>query len=258
MRRIYNLFFWVYFVVSSPYYLFRVWGRGDWGRSLGQRFGHYDISLKQSITNRHLIWFQIPRADQLEGSDRLLRALAVRLPNVKFIISTSTFEMMQFLQKRLPANMGKIYHPIDRRDCVARALGTMHPRAVIFANAELRPNFIWRARGRSPLFLVNALLPNRSFSRYRRLGFLFRPLLESFTLIGTQTEEAASRFRRAGAPGEIVRNVGDLAVNPEAVERTVEAILAHLAGTDLYITPTSHPEANQEAANQVQGQIRSR
>jgi 3-deoxy-D-manno-octulosonic-acid transferase len=248
MRRLYNCLFWVYFVVSSPYYFFRVWGRGDWSRSFGQRFGHYDISVKQSITNRHMIWLQLLRADKLEGCERLLEALAIRLPNVKFIVSTSTFEVMQLIQHRLPAGVGKIYHPIDRRDCVARALGTMHPRAVILAGAELRPNFIWRARGRSPLFLVDAHLPNRSYARYRRLGFLFRPLLESLVFIGARTEDQAARFRRAGAPSEVVESVGDLAVEPGAVDKTVDAILAHLAGTDLYIAPGPPSVAHHQTA----------
>ena len=256
MRRLYNLWYWVYFILSSPYYFLRVWARGDWHKSLSQRFGHYDINLKQSITNRHLVWVQVPGLEELPACGELIRALEKRLPNVKFMASTTTVATMQALHDRLPPYTGKIYHPIDRRDCVARALGTMHPRAIILAGSDLKPNFVWRARGRYPIFLINARLSRAQLSRYRRLSFLFRPLFRSLTFLGAQTEEQAARFRKVGAPPEVIHVLGDLANDPKAVQNTVDGILAHLAGSDLYIAPASAQSTSASAVD-LTGRTRS-
>jgi hypothetical protein len=53
--------------------------------------------------------------------------------------------------------------------------------AIILVEAEIWPNFIWKARDmRIPLFLVNARLSDRSFPRYKRFGFLFRRFFAAF------------------------------------------------------------------------------
>jgi len=63
------------------------------------------------------------------------------------------------LQAKLPTHVSKIYYPIDRRTCVARALSTIRPLAIVLVEAEIWPNFLWRARDLGkPVFLVNARL----------------------------------------------------------------------------------------------------
>src|SRR5208282_3071462 len=62
-----------------------------------------------------------------------------------------------------------------------RGPGPNHPRANFVVEAEIWPNFLWRARDRRiPLFLANARLSSRSYRGYRRFGFLFRPLFAAF------------------------------------------------------------------------------
>jgi len=111
----------------------------------------------------------------------------------------------------LPMHIGKIYYPIDRRSWVVRALGTINPEAIILVEAEIWPNFIWRAKKLGiPLFLANARLSDRSFRGYKRLGFLFRPLFASFAGVGAQNEEDAARLREVGCRPEAIRIVGNL------------------------------------------------
>ncbi len=67
---------------------------------------------------------------------------------------------------------------MDRRNVRAsRSVLRIHPEAIVLVEAEIWPNFLWRADDRRiPLFLVNARLSERSYRGYRRFGFLFRPL----------------------------------------------------------------------------------
>jgi 3-deoxy-D-manno-octulosonic-acid transferase len=211
MRSLYNILFLIFFGLSSPFYFFKMWRRGNWQSGFRQRFGEYDNKIKQSITNRHILWLHAVSVGEMNVCMQLIRALQPRMPNLKIIVSTTTTTGMGELQKRLPPEVGKVYYPIDRRKYVARALAILHPDAVVLVEAEIWPNFIWRARSLGiPLFLVNARLSDRSYPRYKKFGFLFRKLFESFHAVGAQNEADAAKLRELGCRPEAVRVVGNL------------------------------------------------
>ena len=185
--------------------------RGNWRKGFRQRFGQYDSGIKQSLTNRQVIWLHAVSVGEMNVCMALIRALEPRVPNVKIVVSTTTTTGMGELQKRLPSHVGKIYYPIDRRKYVNRALSTIHPSAVILVEAEIWPNFIWRARSLGkPLFLVNARLSDRSFPRYKKFGFLFRELFASFTAVEAQSQEYAAKLLEVGCRPEAVHMLGNL------------------------------------------------
>jgi 3-deoxy-D-manno-octulosonic-acid transferase len=102
---------------------------------------------------------------------------------------------------------------------VARALGAIKPVAVLLMEAEVWPNFLWRARNLDiPVFLVNARLSERSYRWYRRLGWFFRPLFESFAGVGAQNEADAARLRELGCRPEVIRVVGSLKFDAAQLE----------------------------------------
>ena len=211
MRILYNILFAVFFVLSSPYYFVRMRRRGNWQNGFGQRFARYDAKFKQAITNRHTLWMHAVSVGEVNLCTHLIRALEPRLPNLKIVVSTTTSTGMEDLQRKLPSHISKIYYPIDFRSCVNRALKSIRPEAIVLVEAEIWPNFLWRARDMAlPVFLVNARLSERSFRGYQRLGFLFRPLFGAFTGVGTQNEEDASRLRELGCRSEALHIVGNL------------------------------------------------
>ena len=211
MRTLYNILFTIFFVLSSPYYFVRMRRRGNWQEGFGQRFGRYDTKLKQAITNRHVLWMHAVSVGEVNVCTQLIRALEPRLPNLKIVVSTTTTTGMGELQRKLPTHISKIYYPIDRRTCVARALSTIRPEAIVLVEAEIWPNFLWRARDQGmPVFLVNARLSERSYRGYRRFGFLFRPLFASFAGVGAQNEADAARLRELGCRPEAIHIVGSL------------------------------------------------
>ena len=211
MRTLYNILFWVFFLVSSPYYFWRLLRRGNWQAGFGERFGQYDTKLKQAITNRHNLWLHAVSVGEVNLCTQLIRALEPRLPNAKIIVSTTTTTGMGELKQKLPPHVSKIYYPVDRRKFVSRALVTLNPEAIILVEAEIWPNFIWRATAKGiPLFLVNARLSERSYRGYRRFGFLIRPLFAAFTGVGAQSEADAVRLREIGCRPEAIHIVGSL------------------------------------------------
>jgi 3-deoxy-D-manno-octulosonic-acid transferase len=87
----------------------------------------------------------------------------------------------------------------------------IHPEAIVLIEAEIWPNFLWRAREIGiPAFLVNARLSEKSYRGYKRWGMLFRPIFASLTGVGCQNEADAERLRELGCRPEAIRVVGNL------------------------------------------------
>jgi 3-deoxy-D-manno-octulosonic-acid transferase len=211
VRTLYNILFLLFFTLASPYYFWRLRRRGNWLDGFGQRFASYDPSLKQALTNRHVIWIHAVSVGEVNLCTQLINALEPRVPNLKFVVSCTTTTGMAELRRRLPTRISKIYYPVDRRKYVRRALATINPVAIVLVEAEIWPNFLWRAADLDiPLFLANARLSDRSFPRYKKLGWLFRPLFRSFAGIGCQNEADAVRLREVGCSSRAVRVVGNL------------------------------------------------
>jgi 3-deoxy-D-manno-octulosonic-acid transferase len=211
MRTLYNILFTIFFVLSSPYYFRRMRRRGNWRPGFRERFARYDANLKQALTNRQVLWLHAVSVGEVNLCTQLIRALELRLPNVKLVVSTTTTTGMAELRRRLPTHISKIYYPIDRRKYIGRALAVINPEAIVLVEAEIWPNFLWRARDlHVPVFLANARLSDRSLRGYRRFGFLFRPIFASFAGVGCQNEEDAVRLRAVGCRPEAVRIVGNL------------------------------------------------
>lgn len=211
VRKLYNILFTIFFVLSSPYYFMRMWRRGNWLPGFRERFGHYSAGLKQVLTNRHIVWIHAVSVGEVNLCTQLIRALEPQVPNVKIVVSTTTTTGMGELRSRLPTHISKIYYPVDRRKCVNRALAIINPTAIVLVEAEIWPNFIWRAGDLGiPLFLANARLSDRSYRGYKRFDRLFRPLFASFAGIGAQNEEDAGRLREVGCRPEAIRIVGNL------------------------------------------------
>jgi len=185
--------------------------RGGWRAGFGERFAIYDSALKQALTNRHIIWIHAVSVGEVNLCTQLIQALEPHVPNVKFVVSCTTSTGMAELRRRLPTRVSKIYYPIDRRKFVRRALATINPEAIILVEAEIWPNFLWRAADLGiPVFLANARLSDRSYPRYKKIAFLFRRLFASFAGVCCQNATDAERLRAVGCRPEAVRVVGNL------------------------------------------------
>jgi 3-deoxy-D-manno-octulosonic-acid transferase len=259
MRTAYNLVFIIFFILSSPYYFLKMWRRGNWRTGFRQRFGDYDAKVRQSITNRQILWMHAVSVGEMNVCVQVIRALEPRMPNLKIVVSTTTTTAMGELQKRLPAHVTKIYYPVDRRKYVASALATIHPHAFALIESEIWPNFLWQAKAKGiPLFLINARLSERSFPRYKRFSFLFRPLFGSFAAVGAQNEDDAARLRELGCAPDAVHVVGNLKFDAAKLEGKalldVPALLAELgvpAGAPIVVAGSTHPGEDEILAEQL-------
>jgi 3-deoxy-D-manno-octulosonic-acid transferase len=196
--------------------------RGNWRAGLTERFGKFNVIFKQSITNRQVLWLHAVSVGEVNVCTQLIRAIEPRMPNLKIVVSTTTTTGMAELKKKLPTLVSKIYYPLDLRKYVSRALSAIYPEAIILVEAEIWPNFIWRATEMGiPVFLVNARLSERSYRNYKRFAFIFRPLFASLAGVGAQNEADAARLRELGCRPELIQIVGNLKFDAAHLETQV-------------------------------------
>lgn len=188
-----------------------MWRRGNWQAGFGERIARYGSKFKQAITNRDIIWLHAVSVGEVNICTQLIKALEPRAPNLKIVVSTTTSTGMAELQKKLPSHISKIYYPLDARRFVRRAFRLISPDAIVLVEAEIWPNFLWRARDLgTPVFLVNARLSEKSHRGYRRMAFLFRPIFKSFKGVGCQNEADARRLEAVGFRKESIHVVGNM------------------------------------------------
>jgi 3-deoxy-D-manno-octulosonic-acid transferase len=220
VRFFYNILFFIFFWLSAPWYFLKMSRRPNWRPGFMQRFGYYGPELKKKTDGRSVLWLHAVSVGEVGICLQLIRALEQRLPVYQYVVSTTTSTGMGELQRRLPPHIPRFYYPADFPGVVRRAMNCFRPGAIILVEAELWPNFLWRAIDRNiPLFLVNARISERSFPRYRRAGFLFRSIFARFRAVGCQEASDAERLRQLGFLPEAVHQVGNLkfdAAQPDA------------------------------------------
>lgn len=212
MRTFYNILFIVFFTLAAPYYFWRLRRRPtDWTTGFGQRFALYDPAIKQALTNRQVIWLHAVSVGEVGLCTQLINALEPRVPNAKIVVSCTTTTGMAEYRRRLPTRITKVYYPVDRRKFVRRALATINPEAIILLEAEIWPNFLWRANDLNiPVFLANARLSERSYPRYKMFRTLFRPIFASLAGVSCENESEVRKMCDVGCRPEAVQAVGNL------------------------------------------------
>ena len=244
--------------LSAPFYWLKMVRRGNWREGFSQRFGKYSSKIKQALTNRHVLWLHAVSVGEVNICTQLIAALEPRLPNLKIVVSTTTSTGMAELQRKLPSHVVKMYYPIDRRIWTWRALATIHPAAVVLVEAEIWPNFLWRAHDLNiPVFLVNARLSKRSYRGYKRFGFLFRPIFRNLTGVGCQNDDDARRLIELGCRPEAIHVVGNLKFDAAKLEERrlvdVQNLLKQIGvrpGSRVLVAGSTH--AGEEA---IMGQV---
>lgn len=211
MKLIYNILFLIFFIFTAPYYFWRLWRRGNWGKNFTQRFGHYSKSIRDSVKGKRVIWFHAVSVGEVNLCVQLILRFTKRCPQYQILASTTTTTGMAELEKKLPVSITKIYYPIDWIGSVRKALKAFHPEAIVLIEAEIWPNFLWESSGRKiPLYLFNTRLSDRSFRRYLKAKFIFQNIFRNFRAMGVQDQNDKEHLLALGAHEDAIIITGNL------------------------------------------------
>jgi 3-deoxy-D-manno-octulosonic-acid transferase len=191
------------------------------------------------------IWVHAVSLGEMSAAAPLLRALRSRYPAIPLVITTATPAGRSRAQALLGPGADVRYLAYDTPGSVRRFLARVQPRVALIMETELWPNLLRECRRRAvPVLLASARLSEKSVSRYRRFGSLFRSVFNENLLIAAQTEADAGRFRAIGAADEQVRVIGnakfDVELDPGLVQAGRNLRAAYGSHRPVWIAGSTH------------------
>jgi 3-deoxy-D-manno-octulosonic-acid transferase len=209
----YNLITGILFLFGFPFLILYNLAQGKYSDRLVERLGRYPQHLRpdETLPNWRPLWIHAVSVGEVKAAAALTQRIKEQLPEIPILLSTTTPTGRETAEKLLGNEIPVIYYPLDFHPCVKRALRFFRPRAIIVLETELWPNFLYQANKLgSRLILVNGRISDRSFRRYSKIRWLFRPLLEAFKLLLVRGEDDARFFRALGARPDDVRILGNI------------------------------------------------
>ena len=194
MIYLYRILFLPLLLLASPYYLWRMWKRGGYGRDWKHRFGHYGESLPAKA-NRKRVWLHAVSVGEALAVKPLIE-LFLQEENTEVILSTTTSTAYKLISawNTLPRFYTCIF-PIDFWLFSRRAWNNISPDLMLLAEGELWGEHLYQAKKRNtPVCLVNARLSDRSFRRYQKLPLVRNFMLAPLTAIYCQSPQDEERF----------------------------------------------------------------
>jgi 3-deoxy-D-manno-octulosonic-acid transferase len=202
MYLLYSLALAVLFFALLPYFAYQALVHGKYAGSLRERMGWLPISVEPDSSGdaRETIWLHAVSVGEFVAARALTAELKTGLPSYRLVVSTTTLTGQTLARAASNSFDATFYFPFDWKFSVRRALDRVRPSIVIILETELWPNFLRECRRRDvSVVLANGRISERSFHRYRRVGFFIQRAIADFSLMIMQTEADAERARQLGA-----------------------------------------------------------
>ena len=226
-RFIIGFLFWISLPLLLTIVLLTGWHR----RGLSERLAFYE-SPAAELGNGTRIWVHAASIGEVRAAGMLIDSLKVHQPPYNFLVTTMTVHGRDFARQHLGPEVACQLAPLDVPFSVNRSLALLAPDLYVCLETELWPLLIDTLRKKQvPTLLINGRLSDRSITTYRRLRFLFSPVLQSFQLIGAISDADRQRFIEVGAdPDRVVvtGNIKDdirLPQDPEKIAANWDGIL---------------------------------
>ncbi|HAT6821792.1 TPA: 3-deoxy-D-manno-octulosonic acid transferase [Legionella pneumophila] len=237
----------------TPYLLFRLWRKGRKLPAYRQRIGErFCLGIQENAPVD--VWLHAVSLGEVIAATPLIDAMLNKRWSV--LVTTMTPTGSERVKSRFGHKVAHQYLPYDLPWVLKRFFKRTRPRVGIIMETELWPNLINQAQASGvALFLANGRLSDRSLQGYLKLKFLFKPVLNQFSGILTQSNEDAERFIALGANADLVHVLGnmkfDLQIN--SVDRSQYRELKSHWGEDrpTIIAASTHDDEESQILSQL-------
>lgn len=163
-------------------------------KRLPERFG-----FGPSLQRQGGYLFHCVSVGEVVAAAPLIKQLQVLRPDQPMTITTTTSTGSERVLDLFGDSLQHCYLPFDIPFAMNRLLGRLKPEQVVITEVELWPNMIhlcWRRH--IPVTLINARMTDRSVTRYRKLSWLFAPVLAKLTIVCAQGKRDFENYLRLG------------------------------------------------------------
>jgi 3-deoxy-D-manno-octulosonic-acid transferase len=210
-----------------------------WWRNLGERYGRGPRARAGGL------WVHASSVGEVQAGALLVGELLARHPDLAVTFTTFTPSGRERARSLFGDRVLHRYVPIDLPWAVRGFLDAVQPRLAVILEIELWPTLFHECGLRGiPLLLASARLSERSAASYRRLAWLFRPLLAGQVTVAAQTAADAERLRALGADPVRTHVTGNLKFDhplaPETVARARQLRSELGAGRPVWVAGSTH------------------
>ncbi len=254
-------------LAMAPGALVKMRRRGGKWRDFSERLGHYDPAVLGAI--RALpraggrFWVHAVSVGEVEIAKKIITLLLTRCADCGVVLTTTTPTGRELTREFAQLHAGRVvalYSPVDLRSAVRRALRAFAPTQLVLVEAEVWPNWVSAAsRAGIAISLVNARLSKKSEGRYRKLGFMVRPVFELLGQVLVQEPDDVARWSALGVHASRIKHTGSVKFDPDGVIAgasrlaTFRAVLNKTGWSDqspVLLAASTHP-GEEEAISKV-------
>lgn len=144
--------------------------------------------------------------------ENLIKKARETFPNLEIIVLTGTKTGQEIAYKKLSETADFIsYFPFDFPFCINNMLDKLKPDAIFVMETELWPNFArLTSKRKIPFYIINARISDRTYKSYKKLSWIFAPILKKYTAIYPQSKQDSDKLISIGANPETTKIMGNL------------------------------------------------
>ncbi len=217
---LYDIILHISVIVLLPYFVVKMLSEGKYRTGTPERFAIYKEEKLRALEGGDVVWFHAVSVGETKAVLPLLKLFKERHPEKRVVFSTVTPTANRVAKNEEPMLIDAlIYFPLDLSWVVKRAVERLKPSLFIVVEKEVWPNVIHTLHQRGvPIVVVNGTVSERSFGRYKKLGFFFGDIFSSITRFCARTEEDRERAISLGVPPERAIVTGNLKFDIEEVK----------------------------------------
>jgi len=208
---LYNLAFLIFGIFYLPVFLMKLRQAEDPGVLWRERLGIFPEGLAEKFRGKKTVWLHAVSVGEVMAVEKFIAEWRDAAPEYDLVLTTVTPTGQKIAQKFASEKVHVCYFPFDLTFVVRRFFETFRPACLLLVETEIWPNLLMEAKRRNvPTGIINARLSPRSFKRYQRFSWLFRPLWGALDFVLAQGREDAERFQALGILKESVRDMGNM------------------------------------------------
>ena len=193
--------------------------RGNYSNeAIKQKKGYINFNNE----NKKVVMFHGVSVGEINAIEKLIRKTRETFLDIKIVVTTGTNTGQEIAHKKLDGIADLItYFPFDIPSCVKRFLDNIKPDIILIAETEIWPNIAIECKKRGiKLCIINGRISDRTYKSYKLLRFFFKPLLNNYAGIYTQSSEDLNKFLSLGTNPNTTKRMNNLKFDITAPEVT--------------------------------------
>src|SRR5574344_264670 len=241
---IYGIISTILFIIILPFWLVAGIFNPKLINGFKEKCGFYGKKLLQYKNNKKsskTILFYGVSVGEVLAMENLIKKTRESFKDENIIILTGTKTGQDMANKKLGNTADFIsYFPFDFPFCVKNMLKKLNPDTILVMETELWPNFAYiTCKKQIPFYIINARISDRTYKSYKKLSFIFAPILKKYTEIFPQSNQDMKKFVSIGSNLETTRIMGNLKFDIKKPD-TSELKFEKTANDKIFLAGSTH------------------